>query len=200
MKYLFYIGLILGVFACSQNNNESIPKHVIQPDKMSEVLLDIQLMKSHIAQERVIDPYVLDSVNAFYNAVYKEHNITKTDFDTSIAYYSHHLHIFDSIYSNVFAELKSLELELKDVKYNVPNIKYLSRDELIKALKLYEVKNYIAQDSVDFLLARDSLNNFIKHNISLLDSSEISPHQLRNSFAVYANSKKRMNDLKRDLR
>lgn len=198
MKNIFHI-IVFFLISCSSNQETKIPSDIIQPNKMSDVFLDIHLMQSHIAQERIIDPYVLDSVNAFYNAIYKKHNITKAQYDSSLVFYSQNVTILDSIYDNMYAELKNLELKMKDVKYNVPDIKYLSRKELLVALNQLEFKDYLIQDSVTFLQARDSLNKFVKNNINLMDSINIAPVQLRNSFSVYANSKKRMEELKKDL-
>lgn len=188
------------LFSCSEEEKVDIPDYVIPPHEMDDVLLDIQLMQSHINQERTINPFILDSVNALYNSVYEKHNITQQKLDTSLVFYSKHITIMDSIYNNVFAELKALELELKDVKYTLPNIKYLNREELINVLKQFEIKDYLIQDTVTFISARDSLGRFIKHNKLRLDSIQIMPAQLKNSFAVYANSKKRMEQLKADLK
>ena len=199
MKKFFYL-LSLFLFVSCSEEKEVIPDHIIQPNKMSDVLLDVQLMKSHLSQERIIDPYILDSVNAFYNAVYQRYDITKADFDSSLSYYSNHIIMLDSIYDKVFADLKKMELELKNVKYNAPNIKYLTREKLISTLQTLRFSDYLLQDSITFISARDSLNGFIKHHISELDTLKIMPVQLKNSFAVYANSNKRMEQLKRDLR
>ena len=199
MKNFFYLLSLILFISCSEEK-EVIPSRIIQPNKMSDVLLDVHLMKSHLSQERIIDPYILDSVNAFYNSIYQRHNITKADFDSSLLYYSKHIIMLDSIYDKVFADLKKMEVELKNVKYTAPNIKYLTREALISAIKELEFSNYLIQDSTTFITARDSLNEFIKHHIADLDSLKILPVQLKNSFSVYANSNKRMKQLKKDLR
>ena len=199
MRSLIYITIVSFFISCSQEEIK-IPQEVIKPEKMSKVLLDLQLMKSHLDQERVIDPFVLDSINAYYNSIYTKHDVSKAKFDSSLHFYSINTVLLDSIYNRVFAELKTLELELKDIKYDLPNLKYLTREELISNLKKLNIRYFIAKKDVNFITAKDSLDLFIGSNKKELEKLKITPSQLKNSFAVYAKSKKRFEKIKFELK
>lgn len=196
--YICFLSLLA---ACSSAEKKiDIPKNVIPPQKMTEVLRDVQLMQSHVDQERLVDPYILDSTGAYYNAVYQKYNISKAEFDSSMSFYSKEPALLDSIYNRMFAQLQEMDLDLENVKYDAPKTTYLSREELIDALKQLRFKNYLLQDSVNFINARDSLDRFLKTHRKQLDSTRYNPAQIRNSFGVYANSEKRIKQLKEDLK
>jgi hypothetical protein len=198
-KYLIILCLVLNV-SCSQNKGEKIPEGIIPFDTMSNIMLDVQLMESHLNSERMYDPYIADSTLAFYNAVYKKHNVLKEDYDSSLMYYSKHILLMDSLYNSVFAKLQEKEIELQDVSYEIENFQYYTKQELVEQLNKLSIKKYLIREDVSFIHAKDSLNKFIINNEKEFDSLGIPVVKLKNSFNIYSNSMKRMKDLQEELR
>jgi hypothetical protein len=200
MKITAFIFSLILLVSCSSNKTEKIPEGIIPFDAMSDIMLDVQLMESHLNSERMYDPYIADSTLAFYNAVYKKHKVTKEHYDSSMAYYANHILLMDSLYNNVFAKLQEKEIKLQDVSYNIEDLQYYSKQELIEQLNKLSIKKYLIKEDVSFIHAKDSLNKFITNNQQELDSLGIPVVKLKNSFNIYSNSMKRMKDLQEDLR
>jgi hypothetical protein len=200
MRITAFIFSLFFLVNCSQNKGEKIPEGIIPFDTMSNIMLDVQLMESHLNSERMYDPYIADSTLAFYNAVYKKHNVLKEDYDSSLMYYSKHILLMDSLYNSVFAKLQEKEIELQDVSYEIENFQYYTKQELVEQLNKLSIKKYLIREDVSFIHAKDSLNKFIINNEKEFDSLGIPVIKLKNSFNIYSNSMKRMKDLQEELR
>jgi hypothetical protein len=199
---MFRIILILSltIFVACNSEGDQTPKGVLPFKEMSDVMLDVQLLESHLNSQRMIDPYISDSIREFYNAVFKKHNISKNVYDSSMMYYASNITLLDSLYNNVFAKLQEMELELQDVNYETPNLQYYTKQELLNHLNKLSIKEYLIREDVSFIHAKDSLNKFIITNEREMDSLDIHVIKLKNSFNIYSNSMKRMKDLQEELR
>ena len=98
MKHSLYILLaLLLLMACTP----TVPKQFIQPDDMEDILYDYHIGQA-IAKDRVGEPRESDiNRNKYFLAVLKKHNVTETEFDTSMVYYYSHLERLKDIYTNV---------------------------------------------------------------------------------------------------
>lgn len=201
LKFAIITFSLLFFSSCSVEKEEvEIPDNVLPLTKMTEVLKDIHLTQSHIDNERLHNPYIMDSVSDYYQSVYSKHNISKQVYDSSVRFYSLNVILMDSIYNTIFTDLKLEELALKDVKYNTPNVTYLSRETLIKQLDQLELSNYLVVDSINFVMARDSLFRYVKSQKEEFESLNFNPSQIKNSFGIYANSDKRFKAFQIDLK
>lgn len=196
MKQLIILSISLIVIACS-NDHESvqIPDEVIPFEKMSDIMLDVQLMESQVENQRLADPSIMDSIGKFYAAVFQKHNVQKVQYDSSLVFYAKHFRLLDSLYNNVFTKLHDLELEMKDIEFEANEVKYLTRDELLEALQKTKFSEYLKQDNINFIDARDSLKRFTASHQDLLDSLKISAISFKNSFNLYCNSQNKFRQL-----
>ena len=91
---LFLFAFVLAIFSCS----EKLPKGIIPEDQMEDILYDF-----HLAQTIEI-PYLGDrelNQEEVMKAFYEKHNITKEDFDSSMAYYTKDIKHLISMYERI---------------------------------------------------------------------------------------------------
>jgi len=202
MKKLIYISTVLILFSCGeqkQNKNIEIPDEVIPFETMSNIMLEVQLMESQIENERAINPSVMDSIPSYYNSIFKKHNVTKNHYDSSLMFYSKNILLLDSLYNNIFAELKEMEIKLNNVSLNQREVNYMTRNELIVTLKKIDFQDYITSKDVNFLKARDSLEKYVVAKKSYLDSLQIDGISLKYSFNLFTNSHSKFDGVRGEL-
>lgn len=202
MKNVIFISLSFILFSCSneeQRKNVDIPNDVIPFDTMSSIMLEVQLMESQIENERTINPSVMDSIPSYYNSIFKKHEVTKNHYDSSLMFYSKNITLLDSLYNNIFAELKEMEIQLNKVDNKTENVNYMTRSELISTLNKIDFRNYLLSDGLNFLKARDSLANYVETRKSYLDSLRIDGVSLKYSFNLFTNSQSKFVGIKREL-
>lgn len=104
--------------SCGNGNKVKIPKDVISPDSMVEVLTDIHLVKAAQQLSMIIDTADTGKFTSF-NYVWKKHHITEDQYKNSLNFYTHNPATLDSIYENVLSNLskqKALLLAKKPTK------------------------------------------------------------------------------------
>ncbi len=109
-KYLFLITFISFLFACdnASRNSEAAKEEILPKEKMAAVLADLALMQSSIDMSAV-RPAPKDS-NLVFN-IYKQHKISRLEYDASIKYYSKHVEEFREVYILVLSRLDSMKKE-----------------------------------------------------------------------------------------
>ncbi|MCZ4244039.1 DUF4296 domain-containing protein [Pedobacter punctiformis] len=82
-----------------------IPKDVIKPDKMEEILYDI-----HVADGYISTIYVTDSAKkvaaSFYKGIYKKFGIDSVQYNRSMKYYNSNTEELSKIYKNISRKLE----------------------------------------------------------------------------------------------
>ena len=84
----------------------SVPRDVIQPDDMEDILFDYYLSREMASKPSVegSTPYLR---TAYYLAVLKKHGVTEAEFDSSLVYYYGHAEDFAKIYSRVSERMEN---------------------------------------------------------------------------------------------
>ncbi|MBI1287271.1 MAG: DUF4296 domain-containing protein [Flavobacteriales bacterium] len=108
--WLLVIGCLW--FGSCQENAEKKPDYLLDEDKMVSVMVDMHLVET--AQNlKVIEP---DSANLNYDrmfeSIFVSHGVTKTEFDSSLYYYSTRTEEMNVIYDKVLEQLSELESEV----------------------------------------------------------------------------------------
>ena len=103
LQVLLLVGLLLS--ACKP----SIPTEIIQPDDMEDLLYDY-----YVAQNITGDQHDGYDYRAKYNngLVFKKHEVTEAEFDSSLVYYYNHIEDLYKIYESVQARLSNEAIEL----------------------------------------------------------------------------------------
>ncbi len=113
MKRYLYI-IILSVFAASCGNNKTIkiPKDILTPDSMVEVITDVHLLQASQRMNMIIDSSDTGNFTSF-NYVWKKHHLTVTEYKKNLDFYTHNPAILDSIYEKVLNNLSKQKAVLQ---------------------------------------------------------------------------------------
>jgi len=98
-------------FSCNSEDAElKIPDNILNREQYAKVLLDMTLAESaanlnvkNLRIEKMDSAYAFDPL--------KENNITKTQYDSSVAFYSRHPEVYKEVYDNVLERLSEMEAQ-----------------------------------------------------------------------------------------
>lgn len=90
---LLVLGLLF-ISACTPG----VPKDVIQPDDMEDILYDYHISQAMAVKEGSGSDY---NRNLYFKAVLKKHGVTQAEFDSALVYYYTRADRFIDIYKNV---------------------------------------------------------------------------------------------------
>ena len=109
---LLIITLILVTVSCGHKKFK-VPDEYLSPEELIPLLIDIHLVDGVLQNERTTRQVKEDSAFNYYAAILKKHSITRTQFDSTIHYYSQYPDEFAKIYDEVMEELSIMEGELR---------------------------------------------------------------------------------------
>lgn len=93
-KILFFIIALVAFMSCDKKQN-----NILSSGTMEDVLYDYHLAQGMIEQLSPDDREKM--AQAYIDAVYKKHNITEAEFDSSLLWYNRHTEVLNKIYSNL---------------------------------------------------------------------------------------------------
>ena len=97
---LFHAFILVLLFSCKEKS-KPLPSGILDNAKMTEVMVDIQLLEGLIAVRTIEE----EQINFYYNATFEKHGIDKNTFDLNINYYIEHPAELEVIYQDVITEL-----------------------------------------------------------------------------------------------
>lgn len=108
---IFILTLFL-LTACQKNK---LPEGVLDEQRMINVLADLSVIDGYMSSVMYTDTLKIEE-RSYYATVYKNHNISKEIFDTSLKYYSNQPVLLDSMYSKVTRNLEAKERFLNKIQ------------------------------------------------------------------------------------
>jgi len=115
LKYLCRLSLLLAlvvmISSCGKNHqkNTKKPDNLIKKELLSDILLDVYIIESAIYYKTQKGADVVLYTTAYYNALFKKHNITKKQFSQSMSYYIETDNNASNIFLNVINKLMSMQ-------------------------------------------------------------------------------------------
>ena len=105
MNRIFYFIIIsICFYACKPG----IPKDIIQPDKMQQVLIDIHLVDGYISTLPGIDT-AKKVGSSYYKGVYDKFEIDSALYNNSLDYYYKHPDVMKKMYDSISVKLGTLK-------------------------------------------------------------------------------------------
>lgn len=159
MKHKISIISAILLFVSSVLSCSNRPDNILSPGKMEEVLYDY-----HIAQALAsrFSNQESDSVWLYFEAVYKKHDITEADFDSSLIYYNRHPKELKDIYSRIEERFST---SLKDVQIQIGSNEMMAYAQgsdtaqvcdIWKGEHMYVLHNNIYQNKESFIIKADT--------------------------------------------
>lgn len=100
------------LFACSNK-----PDGVLSQSKMTNILTDIHVLEGSLAAKG-INYNQFDLKSKYYNSVLEKYSVTEAQFDSSVVWYTKNPKKYDDIYEKVYANLESLQEDVKKGKFH----------------------------------------------------------------------------------
>lgn len=92
------------------------PDNLISIDSMVPILIDIHIADALLSDIRLHDKDLRDSTRSYYNYVFKKHEISRMQFDSSMRYYGESPKILLDIYDEVLKQMSITEGKLEQVE------------------------------------------------------------------------------------
>lgn len=106
------IALFAFLLSCKGGeDNVQVPEGIIPPDSLVYVLTDFHLAEAALAEKKVLQQNTEQYSSLYYALLFKKHNITRTQFDESMEFYSAHPKLYRETYDKVLEELSRLQAE-----------------------------------------------------------------------------------------
>ena len=112
--YLFIFILLLS--SCyNTHDGEKIPKpdDLIDRNKLVLVITDMEIAESTIKEKQNLGQEIDGLQEGYYFAIFEKHEITKEQFENSMAYYKQDLDELNDIYEEVITRLSMMESEVQ---------------------------------------------------------------------------------------
>jgi len=117
IKFILPAVILLSVMpSCSSEEAEaSVPANILSEEAFAKVIVDFALAEStgNINVKSVAGDK-MDSVYAFNPLI--DNKITKSQYDSAIAFYSKHPSIYKRVYETVLAELSKMQVKKDSLK------------------------------------------------------------------------------------
>lgn len=98
--------MLCGLFGCGKK----VPKDIIQPQAMEDLLYDYHLATTLSADLPYNENYKKEAYLAY---VFKKHHVTEAEFDSSLVWYSRHSDEMTTIYQNLQKRMETTAEQLK---------------------------------------------------------------------------------------
>ncbi len=109
-----YIFILLATFTFSCVKNDKAPEYVIPQEDMVKIIRDIHLTDGMLTVSNVRKDLSRGDTLNYYDVIFENYGYERSDFDTSIYYYSKQINKFDEIYKEVLNQLNEMETMLKE--------------------------------------------------------------------------------------
>lgn len=93
------------------DNDNSKPDNLIEQDKLVLILTDVEIAESALRQNQNVGHEIGETKEAYYNAIFKKHEVSKEQFDSSMVYYRKNFEVMDEIYEEVITQLSLMQSE-----------------------------------------------------------------------------------------
>ncbi|MBT3207535.1 MAG: DUF4296 domain-containing protein [Bacteroidetes bacterium] len=112
LSKLILVNFAILLFSCN-SSEESIPNNIINVEKIVPLIVDIHISDGILVSKQQKSRKSKFEYKDYHDVLFLKHNVTKSQFDSSIAFYSYNLNIYEDIYEKVMNELRKREAELK---------------------------------------------------------------------------------------
>ena len=112
--------LLLTLFACNEEAR-IIPDNVLSREKMSSIMVDIQLIEATMAVNQLKGDEARETAANNYVSVLQQHNISREEFDESFKYYAKHPELLEQIYDEMLKELSKRQAEIGNERRSISN-------------------------------------------------------------------------------
>ena len=105
MKPIYLLSFLI-LFSCSEKKEQNDNENIISKDQFTNILKKIYLAESDFKLNRVN--------NSDCQEILSDYNVSKTDFENTLQYYSERSRLFEKIYEEILIDLEKKRNQLTD--------------------------------------------------------------------------------------
>jgi hypothetical protein len=103
-KLLYLITGIIILSSCYSTHDEHKrlePDNLIDREKMVLILADVEIAESALRQKQNVDQEIGGTREVYFHTIFKTHDISRAQYDSSLLYYKQDPKTMDKIYEDV---------------------------------------------------------------------------------------------------
>ena len=105
--------LISSCYTIHDNTTVYKPDNLIEKDTIILILADVEVAESALRQKQNLGHEIGEAREAYYHAIFTQYEISREQFDSSMAYYKQDLEAINDIYEDVLTRLSVIESEIE---------------------------------------------------------------------------------------
>src|SRR5210317_883676 len=115
-NFMFIISAVILLSACYATHEDKRgdpPDDLIETDKLVLILADIEITESSLRQKQNYGHEISTLKEEYYHAIFNKYEVSREQFDRSLAWYKKDLKTIDKIYEDVITRLSVIESEVQ---------------------------------------------------------------------------------------
>lgn len=117
---LLLLLLLFALPSCKDPNKAEPPAGSVPKKEMVQALVDIHILEAYTENLGINKDSIQPELKVSYEAIYKKHKITFTQFQETFSWYEAHPEKLDALYQDVVAELSTREAQAKSQQKVIP--------------------------------------------------------------------------------
>ena len=110
MKNIYFLFYFI-LFSCSEQQN--IDKNIISKEQFTNILEKIHLAESEFQLDKINNTERYENkLSSDYYQIFSEYNVSKTDLENTLQYYSERPELLENIYEDILLNLKEKRTQL----------------------------------------------------------------------------------------
>ena len=111
----FFTGLLLlcSCYSTHEPPPEAPPDNLIDKDKVVLIMADVEIAEAALRQKENQGHEIAETSEAYYYAIFASYEVSKEQFDSSMAYYRRDMEALNEIYEEVITRLSVIESEIQ---------------------------------------------------------------------------------------
>jgi hypothetical protein len=105
--------LLGGCYPTHEENDTVPPDDLIEVEKMVNIIAEVEIAESALRQKQNYGHEINRLKEEYYTAIFNKYEVTKDQFDRSLAFYKKDLETIDAIYEQVITRLSVIESEVQ---------------------------------------------------------------------------------------
>jgi len=110
--FIFYLLFSIIVFSSCSKKEISIPRGIISKQEMVSLLVDLHIAQAATSRNQMTDS-ARHQMKDYTPFIFSSHQITKEQYDNSLAFYTKNPELLDEIYDQVINELSRKQSEIE---------------------------------------------------------------------------------------
>jgi hypothetical protein len=182
--YIITILTTITLFSCNSRNS----KNIIPEDEFIDILTELHFYDAVLTEKGLYDRKLKDSTDSYYNYVLIKNNMSRSRFDSSLAYYAYDLENFNKMYDQVIENLKHKTNVFRQRKsiFNLPTRILDSIAETKKYPKRFSGKREIWTKKKIWFLPEDGKLEIINFEKKICGQSSF---ELSANYKIYPDDK-----------